>query len=111
LPVGDQLDSHHMPAKSVSGLGIEEGPAIKMDPRDHALTSSHGKRRIESAQYRAEIKEMVDQGDMRGAMATEIRDVRRAAAAGSGDRTKYNEAIREMLEYAKSKGWLGKETP
>ena len=46
---------------------------------------------------------MIEKGDWRKAMATEIRDVRRAALQGSGDRTKYNGAVREMLNYA---GWL-----
>jgi hypothetical protein len=34
-------------------------------------------------------------------MATEMRDVRRAAQQLSGDPTRYNEAMKEMLDYAK----------
>jgi hypothetical protein len=39
-------------------------------------------------------------------MAREIRDVRRAADNISGDHRKYNEAIREMLDYARQSGQL-----
>ena len=40
------------------------------------------------------------------AMAREILDVRRAAKEVSNDPTKYNEAIQEMLDYAKRSGQL-----
>lgn len=105
LPVGDGLDSHHMPAKSVSGIPAEKGPAIQMDPSDHQLTSSHSWQ-PGSLEYRAEIGQMIQDGNMRGAMATEIRDVRRAAQQGSGDRTKYNGAVREMMERARQDGHI-----
>ncbi|MBL3576216.1 hypothetical protein JMK10_21125 [Rhodovulum sulfidophilum] len=41
-PGGDQLDSHHMPAASASPLPREMGPAIRMEPVDHRMTSSYG---------------------------------------------------------------------
>ena len=41
---------------------------------------------------------------MRGAMAEEVRDVRRAAEEGSNDRRKYDKAMKEMLKEAKEKG-------
>jgi hypothetical protein len=107
-PVGDDLDSHHIPAKSVSGISPEHGPAIQMEPSEHRLTSSHGSQGLEGAEYRAKIQDMVRQGRMREAMATEIRDVRRAALEGAGSRKKYNKAIREMLDYAKGEGFLNK---
>jgi len=45
-PTGDALESHHMPAASVNGLESRDlGPAIQMDPRDHALTASNGRMR------------------------------------------------------------------
>jgi RHS repeat-associated protein len=109
LPPGDGLDSHHMPAKVVSGLGTDPGPAIKMDPADHHATSSNGKV-AGSAIYRANLKTMIADGRMRDAMATEVRDVRRAAEMVSGNMKKYNQAMQQMLEYAKGKGWLSKGT-
>ncbi|MGF1688512.1 DUF6531 domain-containing protein [Photobacterium japonica] len=109
-PVGDGLDSHHMPAKQ-SNLSVHpnDGPAIQMDPFDHHLTSSNGRNGRAGAIYRSEITEMINSGDMRGAMAKEIRDVRRASLEGSSSRTKYNKAIKEMLGYAKSQGMLNKK--
>ncbi len=41
-PTGDGLDSHHMPADSASPLPRDMGPAIRMDPADHRMTSSYG---------------------------------------------------------------------
>jgi hypothetical protein len=79
-----------------------------MDPWDHRLTSSHGSNGLAGAEYRAEIKELIQQGRMRDAMAKEIRDVRTAAQEGSGDATKYSQGIQQMLNYAKSNGWLNK---
>ncbi|WP_160167328.1 hypothetical protein [Rhodopirellula sp. SWK7] len=48
----------------------------------------------------------MNQGKVREAMATEIRDVRRAALEGSGDLRKYNSALKEMLEYARRTDFL-----
>ncbi len=49
---------------------------------------------------------MIGQGRHLDAMARDIRDARRAAQEGSGNGRKYNDAIREMLEYAKGTGQL-----
>ena len=51
---------------------------------------------------------MIKDDRMRDAMAAEIRDVRRVAKE-SGDQRKYNEAIFEMLDYAKNIGLLDKK--
>ena len=95
------LERHHMPADSVSPIARARGPAIQMDAADHALTASYGNSARAQA-YREEIGSLVEQGRFRDAMAREIRDVR--SLAGS----KYNEAIRAMLDYAKSSGYLNK---
>jgi hypothetical protein len=108
LPVGDGLDSHHLPADAISPIPREKGPAIKMDPADHKETSSNGSG-LDAVEYRSEIREMIESGRMRDAMATEIKDVRRAAKLVSGNQKKYNEAIREMLEYSKKMEWLNKK--
>jgi hypothetical protein len=73
-----------------------------MDRLDHRDTSSVGKSK-EAQRYRQEVKDLLDNDKWRDAMAKEIRDVRRAADNVSGDRTKYNDAIREMLRDAKER--------
>ena len=108
-PVGDGLDSHHMPSQDSTkqaGLSLtaNEGPAIRMSPADHAATSSHGTQGLAGAEYRKQMGNMMQSGDMRGAMATEIKDVRRAAREVSGDATKYNKGMQDMLKYAKEDG-------
>lgn len=108
LPPNDGLDSHHMPAKAISGLGTDPGPAIKMDPADHHATSSNGRNGGAGDAYRQALKTMIDDGRMRDAMATEVRDVRRAAQVVSSNMKKYNQAMQQMLDYAKGKGWLDK---
>ncbi|WP_195763681.1 DUF4214 domain-containing protein [Duganella guangzhouensis] len=107
LPRNDGLDSHHIPDRNANPLVLpSQGPAIQMTPRDHGGTSSNGQNGRASAIYRAETADMISQGRYRDAMAREILDVRRAAAERSGDRTKYNEAISEMMKYARSSGQL-----
>ena len=91
--------AHHMPADSVTDIAKKDGPAIQMLTKDHMKTSSWGNSSAAKA-YRAHVKSLVDSGQMRKAMAAEIRDVRRVGGRG------YNPAIREMLDYSKSKGYL-----
>jgi hypothetical protein len=86
-----------MPAKQTSPLPPDDGPAIQMDPLDHGRTSSNGQR-PGSAQYRKMIQYLLDQGKWREAMAIEIADVRKIARE-IGDARKYNQALKEMLEY------------
>ena len=86
-----------MPADSVSPISRHKGPAIQMDKADHELTSSYRSSNVAKA-YRSEIAGM----SPRDAMAREIRDVRRISG------TKYNQATREMLDYAKQRGYLNK---
>ena len=105
LPWGDGFESHHMPPKSVNGLPPDVGPAIKMERVDHLLTSSHGSR-AGSPAYRSNIEDLLSQGKVREVMAIEINDVRRAAMQGSGDLRKYNDGIREMLQYARGIGYV-----
>ncbi len=104
LPVGDGLESHHMPPDSVSPVSTNKGTAIQMDPADHMETSSHGSNGAAGAEYRQGIKDMIDGGQMRDAMATEVRDVRRASKVVSGDATKYNSAMQQMLKTGKEEG-------
>lgn len=103
---GDGLDSHHTPDRGADpSVSAADGPAVQMDPVDHRATSSYGGGRA-AAQYRAQNAQMIQNGQYRDAMAREVRDVRRAASEVSGDRTKYNQALQEMLDYARSSGQL-----
>jgi len=102
------IERHHAPADSVSPYTTYSGPAIQMDYADHLLTSSHGSQGLEGALYRADVKALIDSGNMRGAMAKEIWDIRRVSTQSVGSPTKYNAATRQMLDYAYSKGFLNK---
>lgn len=106
-PAGDGKDAHHMPADAINGIPREKGSAIQMDPVDHKQTSSYG-RDSDSTQFRKEQKQLIESGNMRGAMAREIWDVRRVAREG-GDVRKYNKAMQKMLEYAKKEKMLNKK--
>lgn len=97
-PVNDGKDSHHMPAKKVSPLDKDDGPAIQMDPPDHRETMSNGTQGLEGEAFRDNIAQMLAQGRWRDAMVKEIKDVMRVARE-TGNSRKYNEAMLEMLEY------------
>lgn len=99
-PAGDGKDSHHLPADDASPLKRSDGPAIQMDPDDHAMTSSNGQNGPAGKAYRAMIGNLLKEGKWRDAMLTEILDVRRIASE-INDPRKYNEAMLEMLEYFK----------
>ena len=90
LPTGDDLDSHHLPAKSVNGLSEDDGPAIQMDKADHRETTSYGSK-ARSVEFRAEQAKLIKAGRFGEAIQMEIDDIR--AKFGS----KYDEAIREMI--------------
>lgn len=100
-------ESHHMPADSaytsVSGKPVSSGskPTIQMDKADHEQTASWGNSR-ESQAYKKRQSSLIKQGK-RGyfmAMMMDIADVR----AKFGD--KYDEAIAQMLAWAKCKGYI-----
>jgi len=98
-PRNDGKDSHHMPADDFSPLKRDEGPAIQMDPTDHAKTSSNGSSR-KAILYRMKVQHLIKNKQWRDAMVIEIRDVRQIAKK-LGHQRKYNEATLEMLEYFK----------
>jgi histone H3/H4 len=98
-PKNDGKDSHHMPADDVSPLPRKDGPAIQMDPRDHMETGSRGMG-LQNIEYREMLENLINKKEWRKAMAIEMRDVRRIARE-AGDPRKYNEALKEMLEYFK----------
>lgn len=83
---------HHMPAKSTSFLDELDGPAIKMDKFDHQKTASWGNS-IEARKYRKLQQDLVNKSDFRKAIEMDIDDI--VSKFGN----KYDNAIREMLEY------------
>ena len=99
-PVNDGKDSHHMPVREVSPLDPRDGPAIQMAPTDHGKTKSNGNKGLQGELYREMIKDLLNKGEWRKAMAIERRDVRRISRGIDSPR-KYNEAMLEMLEYFK----------
>lgn len=88
----DKYEVHHMPAKDSSNLKESDGPAIRMEKADHRQTASCGNSK-EAMEYRAQQKELIEQGKFREAVQMDIDDIR----AKFGD--KYDDAINEMLEY------------
>jgi len=89
-PVGDGLESHHMPAKSVNGLHPDKGPAIQMEPADHALTASHGTQAGHTT-YRLRQARLIKKGKFGEAIQLDINNVRKLFD------NKYDEAIQEMI--------------
>ena len=89
---GDKYEVHHMPADSASNLERGDGPAIKMEKEDHRQTASCGMSR-EAREYREKQKELIEQGKFREALQMDIDDIHEKF----GD--KYDDAIKEMLEY------------
>jgi len=90
---------HHMPANDINGLTLNDGPAIVMDKADHRQTASCGSS-LDAREYRAEQKELVDNGKFKEAMQMDIDDIHDKF----GD--KYDEAIAQMKEKAQEKGLI-----
>ena len=89
---GDKFEVHHMPADSTSNFERGDGPAIKMEKEDHRQTASCGSSR-EAREYRAQQKELIEQGKFREALQMDIDDIHEKFG------NKYDDAISEMLEY------------
>ncbi len=84
--------AHHMPANDASPLPKEQGPAIKMDPKDHRKTASYGNSK-EARAHREKQRELIEQGKFKDAQKMDIDDIK--SKFGS----KYDKQIEEMLEY------------
>ena len=103
LPRKTGIERHHMPADSVNGIDSRyRGPSIQMEAADHRKTSSFGNSSA-AQKYRSEVERLIVDGQMRKAMAKEVKDVK------SNFGTKYNEAIQQMLDYSKSSGIVPKK--
>lgn len=86
------VEVHHMPADSVSKLERNDGPAIAMEAGDHRQTASYGSSR-EARDYRNKQKELIEKGDLKGAIEMDIKDIKDKF----GD--KYDAGISQMREY------------
>lgn len=89
---GDKYEVHHMPADCISNLERGDGPAIKMEKKDHRQTASCDSSK-EAREYRARQKELIEQGRFREALQMDIDDIHKKFGS------KYDDAINEMLEY------------
>ncbi len=102
------MHSHHIPAKSAY-LGSEmnpdgkamDGPAIRMDPKDHQNTSSHGTNGNAGKEYRQKQHELIRQGKLKEAVQMDIDDLR-SIAAEEGTPDKYECAIKNYTEHYNS---------
>ena len=83
---------HHMPADSVSPYSKNNGPAIRMETRDHMDTANWGSSK-KAIFYRAKQKALIEQGKFLEAQKMDIDEVRYQF----GD--KYDYGIKQMLAY------------
>ena len=95
---GNIHEIHHTPADSVTKFDYTDGPAIRMDKMDHRQTASWGNSR-EARQYREIQEKLVSEGKIRDAIQMDIDDI----VSKFGD--KYDESIKQMLEYCKQRGF------
>lgn len=102
---GSTHEVHHIPAfQSYEGndtlnLAFKDGPAIKMEKGDHRMTASWGPS-SDARDYRAKQAELIKEGNFKDAIQMDIDDIRDKF----GD--KYDDAIAQMLSYAKEKGLI-----
>ena len=85
---------HHMPADSASPYTKNEGPGIQMSINEHMQTDSWGSSK-EAKRYRAKQKELIEKGLFSEAQQMDIDNVRDLFG------NKYDEGIKQMLEYTK----------
>jgi len=92
------IHSHHMPADKYSPLPRPAGPAIQMEDTDHRQTASYGSR-VHGPPYSKQRSDL-QAGHTMDAIYLDIVDARRVAAQ-AGDPTRYDEAIGQMMAYAR----------
>ncbi|MBO4275627.1 Hint domain-containing protein, partial [Microbispora triticiradicis] len=98
-PAGDGKEINHIPPHSVSPFSHHMGPAIRMDKADHRAVNSTGSSNA-AKRWRQAQKDLIDSGDILGAMQMDVDDIR--SRYGS----KYDDAIQEMYDSLDSnKAW------
>jgi hypothetical protein len=95
---GDSLQSHHTPARDVSPLPDDVGPAIQMDPADHQQTGSWGSG-ANAQTYRMTQESFINGGNFMGAVGMDVMDVQ-GVANKAGTPGKYDDALAQMVIYA-----------
>ncbi|WP_211230552.1 hypothetical protein, partial [Inquilinus limosus] len=110
-PVGDELDSHHTLAKDCFPKSMWDNlPAIQMDPLDHRKTMSNGNKGRAGADWRGRQCDLIKNGNFEEALKMDTDDIRRIARE-AGDPEKYDEALKEMEEYARCREKHGLVNP
>uniref|UniRef100_UPI0005259649 LysM peptidoglycan-binding domain-containing protein n=1 Tax=Ponticaulis koreensis TaxID=1123045 RepID=UPI0005259649 len=107
LGTGLGIERNHFPPDSLGLFTQYSGPSVQMWAVDHRLTSSWG-RSLEAVEYRSRLSNMIGEGRVRDAVATEIRDMRRVSLIQYGTPRVYNQGIREALDYFYGTGKLAK---
>ncbi|GLW13202.1 hypothetical protein Misp01_83300 [Microtetraspora sp. NBRC 13810] len=98
-PAGDGKEINHIPPHSVNPFSHHMGSAIRMDKLDHRAVNSTGSSGA-AKRWRQAQKDLIDSGDIRGAMQMDVDDIR--SRYGS----KYDDAIQEMYDSLDSnKAW------
>lgn len=90
--ITQDVEVHHMPAKSSSFLDEMDGPAIRMEKLDHQQTASWGPS-AEARTYRKAQQELIENGKFREAIQMDIDDITEKFGH------KYDDAIKQMLQY------------
>lgn len=83
---------HHMPQNASlksMGLGRSDGPAVGMTKADHALTRTYAGRGVRAMRQDVNLSPRLR-------LAKDVRDIRHLF------RSRYNQGLREMLDYAKT---------
>ena len=86
------FEIHHIPAASVSALTKWKGPCIIMLKQDHKRTGSYGNT-AKAARYRRWQAKLISEGKFLEAQKMDITNISRQFG------NKYNNAIREKLDY------------
>ena len=103
LSLGGEVN--HMPAfasyKNIPNIGIAfgEGTSTWMEILDHRDTASWGNSK-KSKIWKKVQEDLILRGKFGKAMEMDIKDVKRKFG------TKYNQGMREMIDYAKDKGFI-----
>ncbi len=87
-----KLHAHHMPAKSVSPLSVDDEPCISMETVDHAKTASYN-RQVGASVYRQTQNQLINRGEFLKAFLMDVNDIQTKFPG------KYDKAIQQATEY------------
>jgi hypothetical protein len=95
-----ERESHHIPPHSVSGTGVNDGPAISMDYADHRKLSSTGRRATDPQSITQAALAKSGSAGYLAAMMLEVTEIKKNHG------NKYDLAITWMLLWAACKGYI-----